>query len=932
MKTFKKITIIGLMAMLLAAPIIATTSNNALAAATSTVTRSFSSLTPAAGSTLTVTLDVSLTASDTYYLIDETIPTGWVISNPGSGDISQAGHLKWVVITGAASTTYQYTVTVPSLATGLNAFSGIYGTESVTETAILGPTDITVQPATVTYTLTSLTGANGTISPLGATVVNSGSNQAFAITPDTGYDVADVLVDGLSVGAVTTYTFMNVIANHTIDVNFTAIPSVLTTITVLPATSTTTVGGTQQFTATAYDQFGAAMNPQPIFTWTSSDTNMVTIDQTGLATGVAVCGPTTITATSGAVSGTASLTVTALSVIPTTIVVNPITDIYGNTVVLTAVLSPTLSGKSIGFTLNGTAVGSAVTDASGIATTSIDLVGINAGTYPTGINANFAGDIAYASSSATEALTINKKPITVTATTESKAYDGTVTSTGIPTITSGALVGTDTVAWAQIFNNKNVGAGKSLIPFGTVNDGNGGNNYTVTFVNDITGAIISKSLTITANNANKTFGATLTFSGFEFTSNGLVAGDSITSITLTSDGTAASAATSTYPIIPSLAAGIGINNYAISYVNGVLTVNDNQTPIIIWINPIDITYPAPLSLTQLNATSSVPGTFVYTPAEGTILNVGNNQGLLAQFTPDDAATYNQTSASALINVLAPDYSASSSDLSALITSGSLIPDSGSVSTLTPSLTATSNIIINVPDEGNISQIILPYGTIISSIDGSLIDASAFSANDATSNPFVGLGNGVVVNGALQWGITNLGLQFSSPILINMFVGASFNGQTLNIVRSVSGADGWTSDGIVNPATCVVANGLCTFQATKASYYAATTPIQAPAPTPASSGGGGGGSIGGAVINTQQSSAPSTTTQSPTISFPSIIPSVLGAKAYADGQLIRGADKKIYVIVNGMKKHIKSLAELKSYHGKQLYFVTDDILASYPNSN
>src|SRR5258706_69749 len=70
------------------------------------------------------------------------------------------------------------------------------------------------------YTITASAGANGAISPSGAVGVNYGSNQAFTITPNTGYHVADVLVDGSSVGAVTSYTFTNVTANHTIAASF----------------------------------------------------------------------------------------------------------------------------------------------------------------------------------------------------------------------------------------------------------------------------------------------------------------------------------------------------------------------------------------------------------------------------------------------------------------------------------------------------------------------------------------------------------------------------------------------------------------------------------------------------------------------------------------------------------------------------------------
>ena len=71
-----------------------------------------------------------------------------------------------------------------------------------------------------TYTITASAGANGAINPSGAVPVNHGDNQTFAVTPDANYHVADVLVDGSSVGAVTSYTFTNVTANHTISASF----------------------------------------------------------------------------------------------------------------------------------------------------------------------------------------------------------------------------------------------------------------------------------------------------------------------------------------------------------------------------------------------------------------------------------------------------------------------------------------------------------------------------------------------------------------------------------------------------------------------------------------------------------------------------------------------------------------------------------------
>ena len=70
------------------------------------------------------------------------------------------------------------------------------------------------------YTITATAGAGGSISPSGAVNVTGGTDQAFTITPDSGCHVADVLVDSVSVGAVTEYTFTNVTDDHTIAATF----------------------------------------------------------------------------------------------------------------------------------------------------------------------------------------------------------------------------------------------------------------------------------------------------------------------------------------------------------------------------------------------------------------------------------------------------------------------------------------------------------------------------------------------------------------------------------------------------------------------------------------------------------------------------------------------------------------------------------------
>jgi len=76
-----------------------------------------------------------------------------------------------------------------------------------------------------------------------------------------------------------------------------------------------------------------------------------------------------------------------------------------------------------------------------------------------------------------------------------------------------------------------------------------------------------------------------------------------------------------------------------------------KDPIITWANPADIVYETLLSSTQLNATADVSGTFAYTPAIGTKLNVGDNQDLRVDFTPTDLAKYNIASKTVKINVI-----------------------------------------------------------------------------------------------------------------------------------------------------------------------------------------------------------------------------------------------------------------------------------------
>jgi hypothetical protein len=131
-----------------------------------------------------------------------------------------------------------------------------------------------------------------------------------------------------------------------------------------------------------------------------------------------------LSTTNGAVTPTvSSVQVCFNDVAPTSatsLAADPATGTFGGTTTLSATLTSSgspVSGKTVSFTLNGSPAGSASTNASGVATVSgVSLTGINAGTYPTGVGASFAGDASFDPSNGSNSLTVNKanQAITVT--------------------------------------------------------------------------------------------------------------------------------------------------------------------------------------------------------------------------------------------------------------------------------------------------------------------------------------------------------------------------------------------------------------------------------------------------------------------------------------------------------------------------------------
>ena len=153
-------------------------------------------------------------------------PTEFIVTFDGNGGTPSVGSM---------TTTNQKLSSLPSASrSGSYSFDGWYtkksgGTKITTDTEF--PADTTVYAHwTYTggggssgysyYTIKATAGTGGSISRSGNVSVREGRDQTFTITPDKGYAVANVKIDGKSIGAVKSYTFENVRRTHTIEVIF----------------------------------------------------------------------------------------------------------------------------------------------------------------------------------------------------------------------------------------------------------------------------------------------------------------------------------------------------------------------------------------------------------------------------------------------------------------------------------------------------------------------------------------------------------------------------------------------------------------------------------------------------------------------------------------------------------------------------------------
>ncbi|WP_431859162.1 GLUG motif-containing protein [Azospirillum sp.] len=232
--------------------------------------------------------------------------------------------------------------------------------------------------------------------------------------------------------------------------------------------------------------------------------------------------------------------------------------------------TPTLSGFTAAGLKNGDSVAGVTLASTGTAATA------GVGDYSIAASsAQGSGLSNYTITYTGGTLTVDPAMLTVTADAVRKTYGDTATLSGFTatglknsdSVTGVTLSGTGTEATA--------GVGSYAITASNA-VGSGLSNYAITYAEGRL-TVTPAALTITADAARKTYGDTATLTGF--TATGLKNGDSVSSVSLSSAGTAATAGVGSYGITASNAAGSRLSNYTVTYVDGALTVTSR--PILV---------------------------------------------------------------------------------------------------------------------------------------------------------------------------------------------------------------------------------------------------------------------------------------------------------------------------------------------------------------
>ncbi|MEQ1731554.1 MAG: MBG domain-containing protein, partial [Vicinamibacterales bacterium] len=246
---------------------------------------------------------------------------------------------------------------------------------------------------------------------------------------------------------------------------------------------------------------------------------------------------------------------------PLTITANTATKIYGQSKLFTGTeygVTGLVQGDSVASATLTSPGAVATANVGGYTMTASNVQGIGLSNY----------DITYVDGT----LNVTPAPLTITANDATKTY-GQIIPLGGGNFAASGLVNSDSISSAALNSSgsaSTANAGNHAISISNA-QGSGLSNYAITYVPGVM-TVNQAPLSITANSANKTYGSAHAFAGTEFASSGMLNGDTIGQVSIASSGSAATANGGVHGIVASNAQGVGIGNYAISYLPGILTV------------------------------------------------------------------------------------------------------------------------------------------------------------------------------------------------------------------------------------------------------------------------------------------------------------------------------------------------------------------------
>ena len=414
-----------------------------------------------------------------------------------------------------------YAITVGSLASNLN-----YG-------IVLTPATYTITPAPLTVTaVTNTKNYDGTTASASTPTITSGQLFGDGITLSQSYATQHANT-GITLTPLAVINDGNKGNNYSVtyvnDTTGVINPAMLTVtgsgnLSKTYDGTTATTGTTAAVSAANYNISGLINGDSASLTNTSAlydnahVANASVVNVSGLS--LANISGTNNSATSDYVLNNNNVTIAA-AITPLAVTVNssisgPTTKVYDGTTNAPIGTSVSVSGVNNAlagdtFTLDSTNIKLSYNDAHVVLANALNVSGVQiAGITSTTYNSQLSDYTISTPPSAPVVATITAAPLTVTAVAYTKTYDGTTSAAGIPTITSGQLFGNDMLIASEVYDNKNVGTNKTLIPVTQINGLNNNSDYAVSYVNNTSGVIEKADLTLAATPQTKVFDGTTT--------------------------------------------------------------------------------------------------------------------------------------------------------------------------------------------------------------------------------------------------------------------------------------------------------------------------------------------------------------------------------------------------------------------------------------